>query len=91
MSLLRPQPIEGDILHLGHIYDISAKPGILIWYDSRTRVVPLKPSVEPKSQPLSLGDERHQQLLGAISGGSGQSKFLTQIQTALPRHRDWRH
>lgn len=90
MSLLRPKTIEGDILHLGHIYDISPIPAQLIWYYSRKPVIPQKARPEQKTQPLSLGDERHQQLLGAIQGG-GQGKFLTQIASALPRHRDWRH
>ena len=63
MSLLRPKPIEGDILHMGHIYDISPIPAQLIWYYSRKPVIPQKARPEQKTQPLSLGDERHQQLL----------------------------
>ena len=91
MSLLRPKTIEGDILHMGHIYDISPIPAQLIWYYSGKPVIPQKVIHEQKTPALSLGDERHQELLGAIKGSQGQGKFLTQIASALPRHRDWRH
>jgi len=44
----------------------------------------------PPQKPRDIGDERHQQLLGAIKGIGGVKQQVTQITDALPAHRDWR-
>ena len=42
-------------------------------------------------QPLSLGAERHGQMISAIKDLKGAiSQNVTQIQDALPQNRDWR-
>ena len=52
-----------------------------------------RPAAAPQ-KPRDLGDEGHQQLLGAIKGiGAGTAKVqqqATQIADALPGFRDWR-
>ena len=90
MSLQRPEPIRGDIFHLEKIFNVNAVPAILIWNDTRKPVKAMKQNIKPQTKPLSLGDERHQQLIGAIQGLK-VSQHTSQIQDALPRNRDWRY
>ena len=56
-------------------------------YGPPTNVRPRGPA--PAQKPRDLGDERHQQLLGAIKN-IGITQQATQITDALPGYRDWR-
>ena len=41
-------------------------------------------------KPLSLGAERHKEMLGAIKSLTVKQN-VSQIQQSLPRYRDWRN
>ena len=47
------------------------------------------PQLEKQPPPLTLGDERHSELLGAIKGLK-VSQNVDQTTDALPSRRDWR-
>ena len=87
MTTIWARPIEGTIFDLqGPIFRVRA-------INARTGEPAEKIVVKKQApvQPLSLGQERHTQLLGALKNISAKvSQNVSQIQDALPRQRDWR-
>ena len=78
----------------GHIVPGKVDPFIRFSYVTHRPYGPpvnIRPKGPPPQQkPRDIGDERHQQLLGAIKGIGGVKQQVTQIVDALPAHRDWR-
>ena len=78
----------------GHIVPGKVDPFIRFSYVTHRPYGPpvnIRPKGSPPPQkPRDIGDERHQQLLGAIKGIGGVKQQVTQIVDALPAHRDWR-
>ena len=89
MTLLRPMPITGSILDIrGPVFNaipINARTG----HVADKMIV--KQTQNKAVQPLSLGAERHGQMISALKDLKGAiSQNVTQIQDALPQNRDWR-
>ena len=94
MSLEYSTVVEGSVLSL------PPDPRVRLMYvtdehngPARTKIPDAPP---PAVHPKSLGDERHQQLLGAIKGLSGikVSQDVQQnatVQQGLAEAREWRH
>ena len=86
MTTLWAKPIEGSIFDIaGPRFDVravNARTG-----EPAERIIVKK---QAAVQPLSLGAERHTQLLGALKNIGKVSQNVTQIQDALPQRRDWR-
>ena len=77
----------------GHIVPGKVDPLIRFSYVTHRPYGPpvkIQPKGHPPQQkPRDIGDERHQQLLGAIKGLNVKQQ-ATQITDALPGFRDWR-
>ena len=87
MTTIWAKPIEGSI------FDIQGPQFRVTAVNSRTGEPAEKIIVQKQApiQPLSLGQERHTQLLGALKNiGAKVSQNVAQIQDVLPRRRDWR-
>ena len=79
----------------GSILDLPVDPRLVFHYVvNRPYGPPIKQiDVKPKeaAKPLTLGDERHHQLISAIKNISVEQKVKQDIiQEGLPRNRDWR-
>ena len=87
MTTVWCRPVEGSIFDLvGPTFNLRA-------VNARTGEPAERLMVEKKQpiKPLSLGQERHTQLLGALKNISAKvSQNVSQIQDALPQRRDWR-
>jgi len=82
-----PKAIEG------HIVPGKISPFIVFSYiTNRPYGPPEKRQLYSKpipQKPKMIGDERHQQLMGALKN-IAVTQNTTQIQDALPEPRDWR-
>ena len=76
---------------LGSIFDAPLIQFNTRAVNARTGELADKIVLPPKKQikPLSLGEERHSEMLGALKNLTVKQN-VTQIQDALPRNRDWR-
>ena len=79
----------------GSILDLPVDPRLVFHYVvNRPYGPPIKQiDVKPKeaAKPLTLGDERHHQLISAIKNINVQQKVKQDvISDALPQSRDWR-
>ena len=87
MTSLLPQVIEG------HVVPGVINPAITRkWITSEPYGPPIKqtPVVQPATKPpLKLGDEQHQDVMGALQKIMVQQKS-TQMTEAIPGFRDWR-
>ena len=87
MSKFYPHPIEG------HIVPGIINPNLQYDFTTSNHHAPIKKEIHAQAPPVpiqNLGDERHHELISAIKGLKvGQN--VTQIQQALPQHRDWRN
>ena len=83
------RPVSGSIL------DLPADPRWVVDYVTHTPYgPPIKPTdIKPQesAKPLTLGDERHNELISAIKNISVTQKVKQDVITeGLPRNRDWR-
>ena len=79
----------------GSILDLPADPRLVVEYIThRPYGPPIRPTeIKPKEnlKPLTLGDEKHKELISAIKNISVTQKVKQDvIQEALPSRRDWR-
>lgn len=92
MSNLRPTVVEGSIL------DRPVDPHVTLRFVTETPGglgLPIrhKPVPEPvPEKPMDLGEERHQQLIGAIKGLKVDQNVSQKanVTEALQQSRDWR-
>ena len=87
MSRLMPSPITG------HIVPGVINPNLQYDFTTSNHHAPIKKEIhaQPPPAPIkNLGDERHHELISAIKGLKVDQN-VTQIQQALPQHRDWRN
>ena len=86
MSKFYGHPVEGHIVpgvkdpRLQYLFTTS---------NHRTAILKEIHAQLPPAPIKNLGDERHQELLGAIKGLK-VTQNVAQIQNALPQRRDWR-
>ena len=89
MTSFLGRPVTGTIL------DLPVDPRLVFDYVTQ---VPYGPPIKPtekkakeSAKPLTLGDERHSELISAIQNISVSQKVKQDvIQEGLPRNRDWR-
>ena len=89
MTTLFGKPIPGSVLTL------PPDPRLIVDYITHTPYGPPIKQHEVKKQeaanPLTLGDERHNELISAIKSISVSQKVQQDvIQKSLPKNRDWR-
>ena len=87
MSKYYGHPVEG------HTVPGIINPNLVYSFTTSNHLSAIKKEITTELPPApikNLGDERHQELIGAIKGLK-VTQNVAQIQQALPQHRDWRN
>ena len=79
----------------GSVLDLPVDPRLVVEYIThRAYGGPIEPTqikTQDSAKPLTLGDERHNELISAIKNISVTQKVKQDvIQESLPKNRDWR-